>query len=463
VLLSLKYFDSKLSHKIGRQSRVIDLVRRVSVQGTPAPSDAEAAASPSALKSATPAVASAASATSLDDQQVYARAAQVLNSPCAAYHFLSSPHHALLEGPDHRGGILVPSPRGTPSATDSSALSPPLVMPRPATPVSARLHDSIEKDENEAGPALMGTGKGRLTGRDIKKVLASSLSWPAVPATDSSESVVVDGEGDGTGVGAAVALEEAESPEVPTSLASLSLGDWTQSFKLFAHQLRTMRPRDLALHVAQDMLSFLFVSTFYLVPLLGAAVTFAPLALMVLWHPLPWYCYTLYGAVAMLYVSSYRNRPSITGSRSWPLVRDSELIWGSMERYFSGQVIALAPLPATKGPYIFGFAPHGVYPASILWATRGPQFRRAYPDLHVDVCGATIMFYAPLLRDICMWSGGREVSGTALRIALKQKRSILIVPGGQREMRHSVADPTSVPAAARSQPTAALLAPSMHG
>jgi 2-acylglycerol O-acyltransferase 2 len=76
-----------------------------------------------------------------------------------------------------------------------------------------------------------------------------------------------------------------------------------------------------------------------------------------------------------------------------------------------------------------------------LWATRGPQFRKAFPDVHVDVCGASIMFYAPLLRDICMWSGGREVSGSALRIALKQQRSVLLVPGGQREMRHSVANP----------------------
>lgn len=81
-----------------------------------------------------------------------------------------------------------------------------------------------------------------------------------------------------------------------------------------------------------------------------------------------------------------------------------------------------------------------------MWSTRGPQFAAAYPDLAVDVCGATIMFYAPLLRDICMWSGSREVSGTSIRIALKQKRSIMIVPGGQREMRHSKADPKSVSA-----------------
>jgi 1-acyl-sn-glycerol-3-phosphate acyltransferase len=78
---------------------------------------------------------------------------------------------------------------------------------------------------------------------------------------------------------------------------------------------------------------------------------------------------------------------------------------------------------------------------TVLWATRGPQFRTAYPGVEVDVCGATIVFYSPFVRDVCMWSGGREVSGSALRIALKQKRSVLLVPGGQREMGHSFADP----------------------
>jgi len=76
-----------------------------------------------------------------------------------------------------------------------------------------------------------------------------------------------------------------------------------------------------------------------------------------------------------------------------------------------------------------------------FWATRGPEFRKAYPGLDVDVCAASVMFYAPIVRDVCMWAGGREVSGSAIRLALKKKRSILLVPGGQREMRHSTPDP----------------------
>eukprot|EP00456_Euglypha_rotunda_P012496 TRINITY_DN13559_c0_g1_i1.p1 TRINITY_DN13559_c0_g1~~TRINITY_DN13559_c0_g1_i1.p1 ORF type:complete len:192 (+),score=6.80 TRINITY_DN13559_c0_g1_i1:69-578(+) len=39
-----------------------------------------------------------------------------------------------------------------------------------------------------------------------------------------------------------------------------------------------------------------------------------------------------------------------------------------------------------------------------------------------------------------MWLGGREVSRIAIDKILKDGRSVLLVPGGQREMRHSSGD-----------------------
>jgi 1-acyl-sn-glycerol-3-phosphate acyltransferase len=46
------------------------------------------------------------------------------------------------------------------------------------------------------------------------------------------------------------------------------------------------------------------------------------------------------------------------------------------------------------------------------------------------------MFNCPLLREFCLWGGGREVSAASIRHALHSNRSIILVPGGQREMIH---------------------------
>ena len=96
------------------------------------------------------------------------------------------------------------------------------------------------------------------------------------------------------------------------------------------------------------------------------------------------------------------------------------------------------------GPVLMGFHPHGIYPLTTFWGTRGPSFRAAFPKLEVDVCGASVMFNCPVLREILLWSGGREVSAASIRHCLHQRRSILLVPGGQREMLHSRADPRSL-------------------
>lgn len=83
----------------------------------------------------------------------------------------------------------------------------------------------------------------------------------------------------------------------------------------------------------------------------------------------------------------------------------------------------------------------GIYPLTCFWATRGYMWRAAYPDVELDVCGATIMFYVPVMRDLILWAGGRDVSRQAIDRAFGEKRSIMLIPGGQREMRHASPDP----------------------
>ncbi len=47
------------------------------------------------------------------------------------------------------------------------------------------------------------------------------------------------------------------------------------------------------------------------------------------------------------------------------------------------------------------------------------------------------MFFAPLMREMLLWAGGRDVSRASIRHALDSNRSVLLIPGGQREMRMS--------------------------
>lgn len=50
--------------------------------------------------------------------------------------------------------------------------------------------------------------------------------------------------------------------------------------------------------------------------------------------------------------------------------------------------------------------------------------------------GASVMFSVPWLRELLMWAGARDVSKSSIRHALTvSKRSIMLVPGGQSEMR----------------------------
>jgi hypothetical protein len=47
------------------------------------------------------------------------------------------------------------------------------------------------------------------------------------------------------------------------------------------------------------------------------------------------------------------------------------------------------------------------------------------------------MFYCPILRDVLMWAGARDVSRPALTLAYEQGHHVCLIPGGQREMRMS--------------------------
>jgi 1-acyl-sn-glycerol-3-phosphate acyltransferase len=145
------------------------------------------------------------------------------------------------------------------------------------------------------------------------------------------------------------------------------------------------------------------------------------------------YCYV--AAVLAVYLFTYRGDPHTTGKRTWGFLRYSERLWEAFECYFQARMVAKGKLDP-EGVYVFGFHPHGILPATTFWSTRGALWKKHY-GFDVDVLGASIMFTFPILREFMMWSGGRDVSRKSFSHALSAKRSIILVPGGQREIAFS--------------------------
>ena len=96
-----------------------------------------------------------------------------------------------------------------------------------------------------------------------------------------------------------------------------------------------------------------------------------------------------------------------------------------------GKAAAAAFDPAKR--YCFGFVHHGLYPLGAGYLPFLPSFRAACPVWPVTL-SASICVTAPLLRDIVLWLGVRVVSRRTFVHTLRERKAVLICPGGQAEM-----------------------------
>jgi 2-acylglycerol O-acyltransferase 2 len=62
-----------------------------------------------------------------------------------------------------------------------------------------------------------------------------------------------------------------------------------------------------------------------------------------------------------------------------------------------------------------------------------PSFRNQVPVRPTPLT-ASVCVVVPLLRDICLWLGARVVSRRTFEHTLRERRAVLICPGGQAEM-----------------------------
>jgi len=84
---------------------------------------------------------------------------------------------------------------------------------------------------------------------------------------------------------------------------------------------------------------------------------------------------------------------------------------------------------------IFGYHPHGMLPAGACWFHHTPQFASLFPSIPSPVTlGANVIFRVPLLRDVVMWAGARNVSRKSFLRSLRERGAVVLCPGGQAEL-----------------------------
>lgn len=146
--------------------------------------------------------------------------------------------------------------------------------------------------------------------------------------------------------------------------------------------------------------------------------------------------------MSVIYWPTYWSNPEESGRRMWKAIQGPVSRWleEASLLHFGGILIVREskdPLPPS-GRYIFGFHPHGLFPAFISWIHLTSSWRTLFPGVQPVGLGASVIFRVPILRDLNLWAGMRKVSRKVFRKALMEQRSVILCPGGQSELAHHV-------------------------
>lgn len=144
----------------------------------------------------------------------------------------------------------------------------------------------------------------------------------------------------------------------------------------------------------------------------------------------------------IMYWHTYRGDPHVTGARRWEWFCSRPWLWSAVSRYFRATVLGKSLSPDET--YMFGFHPHGIYPLTCIWLGLCNEWKKAQPGISFSSLAATIVCRTPFMRDVVLWSGVRDVSRRTISMALEEKTSVMLVPGGQAEMFLHTDDPNIV-------------------
>jgi len=156
---------------------------------------------------------------------------------------------------------------------------------------------------------------------------------------------------------------------------------------------------------------------------------------------------TAFAVLTVAYSPTFFGAPGSTGMRSWTafqawatrVVEDAATRWhGACRVVRDGEAWNFVGTEEEKEGarrVIFGYHPHGLYPAAACWFHLLPQFASLFPTVPSPVTlGASVIFRVPILRDVAMWAGARNVSRSTFLKSLDERGAVVLCPGGQAEL-----------------------------
>jgi len=153
----------------------------------------------------------------------------------------------------------------------------------------------------------------------------------------------------------------------------------------------------------------------------------------------------------LYYLLSFRGRPEYTGWREWKELKTSA-IWVLLEEYFTPRIIVDGLMDSDKDARVghvdgfepgvarvIGFHPHGLFPCTLIWSTLIPLWAQVFgPELQAYPLTDALTHCPPGMREVMQWHGCREITKAVMLGMLRDKKTVIVVPGGQAEMlRHT--------------------------
>lgn len=147
------------------------------------------------------------------------------------------------------------------------------------------------------------------------------------------------------------------------------------------------------------------------------------------------------GGLALYYAVTLPGSPEHTGRREWaPIQKWCHVNMETALKAWFGNVEVVREGTSRLNPhdkFIFGYTPHGLFPIGAGFLPYIPAWGQLLPDIMPATLVASILFFTPLVRDLCSWCGLRQVSRRTFVRALQDKGSVMLVPGGQAELVHT--------------------------
>ena len=180
----------------------------------------------------------------------------------------------------------------------------------------------------------------------------------------------------------------------------------------------------------------MFVIFHFLYLLAPAICILTPLGIMLFAQSLLLKVFTI--MLVMLYASTFDGSHK-RGGRPWPWFINSSIVKYVLE-WLPVRILRTTELDSSK-QYVFGCHPHGTlaFNRAAVGFSTDTLWDAAFPGVKFRVLTASAAFFVPIIRELWLWSYCIDASKpTAVRIMEKERSSIFVYPGGEREQLETV-------------------------